>query len=253
MCKKYIYLRVSTDKQGFEQQMQDIKAYGINPNEVDGIVEEHESGGKSYVDRKFQALLTMCEKGDVIYAASTDRVGRSFCDMIKLMADAKRRGITIVACKQNLKLDDDSLTTRILISIMTLIDEDERERIRHRTKNKLDWKKQQIAEHGYYIVEKGPNAGMIKTKLGRDKGCDISKAVEASCEARLAKKLAWRESSVAFQWVIDRLKDGKSRKEVITEFNKLHELQPDVFCTPRGAKLSAGVLSYWLKDSGLSL
>lgn len=252
MCKKYIYLRVSTDKQTFEQQMQDIKAYGVNPDEVDGIVEEHESGGKSYTDRKFQELLNKCESGDVIYAASTDRLGRSFSDMIRLMADAKTRGITIVACKQGLKLDDDSLATKMLLTIMALVDEDERMRIKHRTKNKLEWKKQQIAEKGYFVVEKGVNAGLRKTHLGQPKGYQPVAASEAAAVAKQEALIRWRETSPAYAWVRQQVLKGKARNTIIEEFNELHTQQPDVYCTREGAKLSKGVLSKWIRQMGLN-
>lgn len=249
MCKKYIYLRVSTDKQSFEQQMQEIKNYGITPDSVDGIVEEHESGGKSYIDREFNNLLNKCERGDMIYAASTDRLGRSFSDMVNLMADAKKRGITIVACKQGLKLDDDSLATKMIIMIGAMVDEDERMRIKHRTKNKRDWQRQQIEEHGFYVIEKGPNAGKRKYTMGNEKGCDMTAAYTAAGISHNARKLEWREKSPAFKWVMDKVAAGVPRKEIIEEFNKLHELQPDVFCSPRGSKLTRGLLSYWIKDS----
>ena len=74
-----LYLRVSTQDQSFNQQMQDIKAYfnanRINMEDVADIVEEHVSGGKSYEDRQFQRLFNRCKPGDYIYAASTDRLG----------------------------------------------------------------------------------------------------------------------------------------------------------------------------------
>ena len=75
-----IYLRVSTLEQGFDQQMQDIKAYfnanRINMDDVTDIVEEHVSGGKSYEDRKFQQLLNRCKPGR-LYLCSQHRPART--------------------------------------------------------------------------------------------------------------------------------------------------------------------------------
>ena len=135
-----LYLRVSTEDQSFDQQMQDIKAYfaahSLKMADVENIVDEHVSGGKSYEDRKFQQLLNKCKPGDYIYAASTDRLGRNFIDMMRLMEDAKKRGVIIVACKQNLSLDDDNSMAKIVLAVTAIMDEDERKRIKHRTANK---------------------------------------------------------------------------------------------------------------------
>lgn len=243
----YIYLRVSTNAQAFDQQMQDIKAYGVDPNSVDGIIEEHESGGKSYTDRKFQQLLNKCQAGDVIFAASTDRLGRSFVDMIRLMEDAKQRGVKVVACKQNLSLSDDNMATKIILAITAIIDEDERKRIKHRTANKKAWQREQIAKQGYFIIEKGPNAGQKCTYVGSCKGRDTSAAREASALQAQDALIHWRENSPAYKWVIEKVAENWSRKDIIQEFNKLHELQPAVFCTREGKPLSKGILSKWIR------
>lgn len=50
----------------------------------------------------FNSLLKKCKSGDIIYAASTDRIGRDFFDMMKLMKEAAKDGIEFIACKQNL-------------------------------------------------------------------------------------------------------------------------------------------------------
>lgn len=81
---RYAYIRVSTDKQSYDQQVQDIKAYGIDLDTLDGITEEKMTSNKGYEDRAFNSLLKKCKSGDIIYAASTDRIGRDFFDMMKL-------------------------------------------------------------------------------------------------------------------------------------------------------------------------
>ncbi len=252
MCKKYVYLRVSTDKQCFDQQKQDIIAFGVNLDEVDDIVEEHESGGTSYTDRKFQELLNRCNRGDIIYAGSTDRLGRSFSDMIRLMADAKERGVSIIACKQGLKLDDDSLATKLLLSIMTIIDEDERQRIRHRILNSNAAKRREIAEHGFYTVRTGPNAGMRRTTLGGGFRGNRELGLKAAGIARSKLLDEWRQNSIAYQWVLEKVTEGWRRSDIIREFNYLHKMQPEVFCTRKGAPMSKGVLSKWISSAGLT-
>lgn len=253
---RFLYLRVSTSRQSFDQQMQDIKAYGVDPENVDDIVEEHESGGKSYTDRKFQQLLNRCKSGDTIFAASTDRLGRNFVDMIRMMNEAKERGITIVACKQNVRLDSDDVATKILLSITSIIDEDERKRIKHRIANKKAWQREQIAKHGYFVIENGPNAGQRCTYVGCPKKeymseaqqATIAKAIEASCRAKQDAAILWREQSKGYNWVRTQLAKGKSRNTIIEEFNEMHALDPENYSTREGKPLSKGVLSKWCRE-----
>lgn len=249
--KEYVYLRVSTVKQSYEQQLQDLKNYGVDFNKIAEIVEEKESGGKSYVDRKLQKLLQKCESGDVIYVASTDRLGRNFSDMVRLMEDAMNRGITIIACKQNLSLKNGDVATKIILAITSIMDEDERMRIQHRIKNAFADRKEQIAKNGYYVVKNGVNAGTVKTHLGNEKGCDMSAANQASLKVRQANSEHWKATSKAYQWVREQALRGKPRKQIIEEFNELHKMMPTEFCTPKGYELNKGTLSRWISEMGL--
>ncbi|OKY84284.1 MAG: hypothetical protein BHV69_09670 [Bacteroidales bacterium 52_46] len=257
---RYIYNRVSTEDQSFDQQMQDIKSYfaahSIDMNDVAGVVEEHVSGGKSYEDRKFKQLLNKCKPGDYIYAASTDRLGRNFIDMMRLMEDAKKRGVIIVACKQNISLDDDNSMAKIVLAVTAIMDEDERNRIKHRTANKKAWQREQIAKQGYFIIENGPNAGKKCDYIGNPKQKDMSNAQkkalaatqEAAALANQNAKITWKESSSAYKWVMARVAEGMPRKEIIRLFNEQHALNPDVYCTREGKPLSKGVLSKWCRE-----
>ena len=255
-----LYLRVSTQDQSFNQQMQDIKAYfnanRINMEDVADIVEEHVSGGKSYEDRQFQRLFNRCKPGDYIYEARTDRLGRNFIDMMRLMEDAKKRGVIIVACKQNLSLDDDNSMAKIVLAVTAIMDEDERKRIKHRTANKKAWQREQIAKHGYFVIENGPNAGQRCTYVGCPKKeymseaqqATIAKAIEASCRAKQDAAILWREQSKGYNWVRTQLAKGKSRNTIIEEFNEMHALDPENYSTREGKPLSKGVLSKWCRE-----
>lgn len=247
-----VYLRVSTWEQNYDQQMQDIKLYfnshGLKMEDVAEIVAEHESGGKSYTDRKFQQLLNKCKPGDYIYAASTDRLGRNFIDMMRLMEDAKKRGVIIVACKQNLSLDDDNSMAKIVLAVTAIMDEDERKRIKHRTANKKAWQREQIAKHGYFIIENGPNAGKRCKYVGSPKGHDTSAAREAATQARMDKKIRWKENSSAYKWTMARVREGMPRKEIVRLFNEQYKLDPDVYCTRTGKPLTEATLSIWCRE-----
>lgn len=265
---RYIYNRVSTNEQNYDQQMQDIKAYfaahSLDMAEVAEVVAEHESGGKSYIDRKFQQLLNKCKPGDYIYAASTDRLGRSFIDMMRLMEDAKKRGVIIVACKQNLSLDDDNSMAKIVLAVTAIMDEDERKRIKHRTANKKAWQREQIAKHGYFIVENGNNAGEKCGYIGNPKWDDMSnaqqnaltRAQEASQLARQNAVIEWREKSQAVRYALRRRAEGAMASVIVNELGALYDdfalANPDVpnpYATPTGCKPQKGTVSKWLREA----
>lgn len=263
---RFIYNRVSTQDQSFDQQMQDIKSYfaahEIYMNEVAGVVEEHVSGGKSYEDRKFQQLLNKCKPGDYIYAASTDRLGRNFIDMMRLMEDAKKRGVIIVACKQNLSLDDDNSMAKIVLAVTAIMDEDERKRIKHRTANKKAWQREQIAKQGYFIIENGPNAGEKCYYVGSPKKenmsdaqlAAITKAAEGSCRARQDAAILWREQSMAISFVRRKKAEGWGVVQITEELGKLYDEFSAVggaknpYATPTGCKPTKGTVSKWCRE-----
>lgn len=245
---RYAYIRVSTDRQSYDQQVQDIKAYGIDLNTLDGITEEKMTSNKGYEDRAFNSLLKKCKAGDIIYAASTDRIGRDFFDMMKLMKEAAKDGIEIIACKQNLSIARDDVATRIIVAITAIMDEDEKKRIQHRTANKKAWQREQIAKQGYFIIKNGPNAGEKCTYVGSQKGHDTSKAREAAYQAAQDAKIRWMEESKGVQWVRAQIAKGKSRALILEEFNELHKQNPEDYCTREGKPLSKGVLSRWCQE-----
>lgn len=245
---RYAYIRVSTDRQSYDQQIQDIRAYGIDLDTLDGITEEKMTSNKGYEDRAFNSLLKKCKSGDIIYAASTDRIGRDFFDMMKLMREAAKDGIEIIACKQNLSIARDDVATRIIVAITAIMDEDEKKRIQHRTANKKAWQREQIAKHGYFIIENGPNAGQKCTYVGSQKGHDTSKAREAAYQAAQDAKIRWMEESKGVQWVRAQIAKGKSRALILEEFNELHKQNPEDYCTREGKSLSKGVLSRWCQE-----
>lgn len=188
---RWAYIRVSSDKQSYDQQIQDIKAYGINLDDLDGVTEEKMTTNVGYEDRAFNSLLKKCKAGDTIYAASTDRIGRDFFDMMKLMKNAAEHGIEIIACKQNLSMVRDDVATRIIVMITAIMDEDEKKRIQHRTANKKAWQREQIAKRGFFEIENGPNKGASVPMLATPSGMRCRK-LKRKASPRHKSYLHWQ-------------------------------------------------------------
>lgn len=250
---KYAYVRVSTDKQSYAQQCQEFKAYGIDITKLDDIISEHESGGTSYQDRKFMQLFKRCQAGDIIYVASTDRLGRDFYDMLDLMKKAKERGVEIIACQQNLSLCRDDLSTQIILAISFAIAQDERMRTKRRNKNKADWQREQIKKHGYFIIEKGPNAGKPRSHMGSEKGHDVSAAAAASAASRHAASVDWMANSKAVKRARQKRAEGYSLEQIAQHISDLYDDfdgdGANPYGTPKGCKPSKGTIHRWLSRS----
>lgn len=261
---KYAYIRVSTNKQSYDQQIQDFNRYGINLSDLDGVVEEKETTNKGYEDREFNTLLNKCKSGDIIYAASTDRIGRDFLDMMKLMKAAADDGIEIIACKQNLSIARDDAATRIIVAVTAIMDEDEKKRIQHRTANKKAWQREQIAEKGCFVIESGPNAGNTCTYVGRPKWKDMSdsqkKALiqmqEAAHIAQAQAAIKWRDNSQAVHYACLKRSEGWKLQQIVDEIGKLYdgfkpkkEGDENPWATPTGCKPQKGTISKWLRET----
>lgn len=254
---RYAYIRVSTDRQSYDQQIQDIKNYGIDLNTLDGITEEKMTSNKGYEDREFNNLLKKCKSGDIIYAASTDRIGRDFFDMMKLMKEAAKDGIEIIACKQNLSIARDDVATKIIVAITAIMDEDEKKRIQHRTANKKAWQREQIQKHGHFIIENGANAGEKCAYVGMPKFDEMTsaqrtalkKAQEEAWRANTDRALSWLGQSKAVRFARRKSAEGWGVVQIANELGKLYDDSPEVYGTPTGRRPSKGTVSRWLSNS----
>jgi hypothetical protein len=160
------------------------------------------------------------------------------------MDDAKKRGVKIVACKQNLSLSDDSMVTKIILSIITLMDEDEKNRIQSRAKSTAEFHRQMLKEQGGWMSK----SGRWVTSLGNEKGVKTDNATRASVEARRNSRDTWKNQSVAYQFVKMKVLAGWSSKDILEEFDRMAQIDPRTYCTRTGDKMSEGVLSRWRKE-----
>lgn len=234
-----LWRRVSTKEQGDSklglEAQSAIAEFFMRCEPIETFTDVY-SGTKLAECPNLSKAMKYCkEYGYMLVIAKTDR----FRNVKEALAILDEMG------EGNLSFCDLPTTDRTVLTMMFAMWERQAIMGRINTKLALNERRKQRDKHGYWIS----NTGNIRTHFGREKGCDMSAAATAAAISHTERKEAWRESSPAFKWVMDKVRSGMPRKEIIAEFNRLHELQPDVFCTPRGAKLSAGVLSYWIKDS----
>ena len=147
MSKALGYLRTSTDKQEINNQRLEILEYARKEDlKVSDFIEVQISSRKSVKDRRIDELLGKLQNGDTVIATELSRIGRSAVEVITIINELIKNGIDIVIVKQGLKINavnKDDMTSKVMVTMLSLFAELERDLISHRTKEALRSKKAQ--------------------------------------------------------------------------------------------------------------
>lgn len=256
MSKLFVYLRVSTGGQTYEQQMQTISEHfrkmGSDVSNADEIVEEHVSGGIDWVQRKLHNLVKKCKDGDTVFVSELSRLGRDQANVFSLVDYATKKGITLYICKDNIMLENKTQGGKMMLFFYSMQAEAERTNTIERNLARAAWEREQIAINGGFLSK----SGRWETKQGRppqidadgNKYYDMSAACEAAAHKRTDDKIKWKEQSAAYKWTMDRIAENMPRKEIVRLFNEQHKYDP-TFCTRSGKPLSEAILSGWVKEA----
>lgn len=99
-------------------------------------VSEKISGTKDWRERKLGAAIDSLQKGDTIIVSELSRLGRSTLQILEIMKTAREKGIAVYAVKGNWSLDD-SMQSKMVLTILAMLSEIERDLISERTKEGL--------------------------------------------------------------------------------------------------------------------
>lgn len=250
---RFIYNRVSSLAQDYEQQQHCINEYfarvGIDPSSIESIVVEKISGTVKHTERKLASLIAKCVEGDVIYVSELSRLGRCMSDVFAIVTECCEKGVTLIQAKDGSQIENKSIGGKALLFALGLAAEIEVQNIRQRTIMGLSVRKEKLEKEGSFISK----SGNVCTHFGREKNCDLSVARQASIKSKQDKAIAWRENSKGYQLVRTLLGKGIGRMEIIERFNELHELDPDNYSTPKGSSLSEFTLSKWANEIEMTL
>ncbi len=178
------YLRVSTQEQDLEKFKTDILRLANDkglPGPVEWV-EEKVSGCKDWRKRELGTLLNNLSEGDTVIVSELSRLGRSTLQILEIMKLAKEKGIAVHSVKGGWSLTS-SMESKIVLNVLAMVAEIERDLISSRTKEALRAKKAQ------------------GIKLGRPKGPGKSKLD------------AYREEILAL------LKNGSTKVYVARKYN----------------------------------
>jgi DNA invertase Pin-like site-specific DNA recombinase len=139
--KVYGYIRVSTEKQDYENQKFGILEYA-NKNNINNIIfiEETISSRKKLEKRQIWTLINdTLQENDILITSELSRFGRSTLEVMHIFKLLTEKKIKAHIIKNNIKLNEEEnkITNQVLIFAFGLAAEIERDLISARTKEAL--------------------------------------------------------------------------------------------------------------------
>ena len=176
----YCYIRVSTDKQVYDRQVEILKNAGYTPD--NSIFIEETYTGKKKNRPKFDEMVEKMQKNDTLVVESLSRLGRSISnnnEIINYLIFEKQVNIIILKENFNLKANGnmDSIT-KLLLNIFSAFAEFERDQLSERTKEGIKATVSNGTIMGRPRKERSSKENFIKTlkymldnKVGQVKAC----------------------------------------------------------------------------------
>lgn len=139
--KTIAYLRISTDKQDEASQRQIISGKWACANRSEERIYEWASdtasGAMPWQERALAGVLERCGRGDRIMVSEISRIARSTVGVLTFLQAAAEKGVTVDAVKSGIVLDG-STASKIVVTVLAMAAEIERDLLRERTKAALD-------------------------------------------------------------------------------------------------------------------
>jgi DNA invertase Pin-like site-specific DNA recombinase len=133
------YLRVSTTRQDLTNQKLAILEHANKAGlTVDAFIEVEASSRRAQRTRRIDHILKLVGPGDTLIVSELSRLGRSTVEVLLICEQLARQQTRLVAVKQGLDFAKQDLTTKVMLTILGLAAELERDFISERTKMGLD-------------------------------------------------------------------------------------------------------------------
>ena len=153
----YSYIRVSTNQQSIEAQKQEIQRYcDLNQLTIDESIEIEISSRKDNRERRISELFDKLQERDILIVTELSRLGRNTGEVIMLIDSLIKKDVEVRILKQNLFIKKHEPMSKMLITILSMFSEFERDIISQRTKESL----QGLKDKGVIL---GKPVGTIQT------------------------------------------------------------------------------------------
>jgi DNA invertase Pin-like site-specific DNA recombinase len=163
MSKIIAYLRASTDKQDLNHQKLEILEFARRRElKIDTFIQVTISSKKTSKQRRIDEVIETLTEADTLVVTELSRLGRSTSEVIDLVNALVKRSIRVIIIKQNLDIQKQDMQSKIVITLLSLFGELERDLIGLRTKEALAAKKSQ----GMILGK--PKGTLQKSKFDKD-------------------------------------------------------------------------------------
>lgn len=141
MPTTYAYLRISTAAQDEASQRNMITGYASTHGlTISTWLGDTASGSTPWQSRLIAGAISSAKPGDTIIVSEISRIARSTIGVLTCLQAAAAAGITMIAVRSGICLDQ-SLSAKIVITMLALAAEIERDLLRERTKAALQARK----------------------------------------------------------------------------------------------------------------
>lgn len=150
----FTYLRVSSNKQDFDNQRNEIDKYLSSHRDlvantqhwadtVEPIIQCTDyavSGTVDYTKRSLYEVMKIIRENDTLIISELSRLGRELFMIMEILRKLMQKKIHLISLKENFEFKDD-LTSKVLSFAFSLVADLERELISKRTKSALEEKR----------------------------------------------------------------------------------------------------------------
>jgi DNA invertase Pin-like site-specific DNA recombinase len=146
MSQIIAYIRTSTLLQDANHQRHEILEFANRQAwHVDHFMEVARSSRHTSRQRRIEELLQRLQPGDTLLVTELSRLGRSTGEVILLINQLVDHGVTVIIIKQNLQVGQglQDMTAKVMITLLALFAEIERDFISLRTREALAARKAQ--------------------------------------------------------------------------------------------------------------
>ena len=160
------YARVSSKDQNLARQIETLHSYGVQD---DMIFKEKVSGATIEARVKLKEMLDFIRKGDVVYVAALDRLGRNAKDIGSIIQKINEKGATLITSEMpdfsaipdpNIR----NMFSEMMLAFFKHQAQAERERIRERQREGIEIAKSKGIYKGK-AIKYGPNAKNPQDRL----------------------------------------------------------------------------------------
>lgn len=136
------YYRGSTNKQDIDNQKLEVLEYARKHDiKVDDFIAITISTRKTSKQRRIDELVEKLNKGDTLITTELSRLGRSTAEVIHLVNTLLQKGVRVILTKKNMDISKHDMSSKILVTLFSLMAELERDFVSLRTKEALAAKK----------------------------------------------------------------------------------------------------------------